>query len=238
MKITNAILIGAGCPLADTLAATLAPKMNIVGVSQREFDSIHYNNKIVTDFLDEDKINNNLLPIIESLESFVVITCCGRFPIRKNISDYFKKDDLKIFESNVLGFLVPFRASISKARKVSLAAYVTFGSVSQFYNYPKLGVYTAAKDALRSIVRTASHEEAKYGVRFFHFNLSTLEQDKELCFTSTDVGDFLPCSTVAHNVEHFLDGIKNAPFFTEAQIYIYSDAYYSEGYLSRIPDKE
>ena len=236
MKLNNALLIGAGCPLADALASHLSLKMNVVGIAMRDFDSISYHQKIIIDFLSEEIANKDLTAAADGMESFAVITCTGRFPLRKNLSDYTRDDDWTILESNVLGFLTPYRATIELARNANVSAYVTFGSVSQPYNYPKLGVFTAAKDALRSLVKTASHEEAKYGVRFFHLNLSTLDQEKEACFTSSNVGQFLPCDNVAKNVSHLLAGIEHAPFFTETVLYKYSDAYYNEGYFSRIPN--
>jgi NAD(P)-dependent dehydrogenase (short-subunit alcohol dehydrogenase family) len=236
MIINNAILIGAGCPLANALAIDLGRKMNVIGVAKHDFSNTSYHRKIVTDFLSEDSAKRDLSKIVSGLDSLVVITCTGRFPVRKSLSDYTKDDDLRIFESNVLGFLVPFRATIEQARNATVSAYVTFGSVAQAYNYPQLGLFTAAKDALRSIVKTASHEEAKYGVRFYHLNLSTLDQENEDCFTSSSAGEFLPCEEVAKNISNLLDGVENAPYLTEVQIYRYSDAYYAEGYFSRIPN--
>ena len=236
MTVKRIIIVGAGCPLADTIAETLSTNSEIIGISMREFESEFYNQKIIFDFLSEIQSVDKLHAITKDIESFVVITCTGKFPLRKLLSDYSSEDDWVIFESNVLGFTVPYRATISNARLAKKAAYLTFGSVSQVYKYPKLSVFTAAKDALRAFVLTASHEESGHGVRFYHLNLSTLDQEKEACFTSRDAGQFLPCEDVAKNIGHLLKGMDYAPYFSEYNLYKHSDAYYEDGYYSRIPE--
>lgn len=236
MKIENVFLIGAGCPLADAIASHLSSQTNVIGVANRDFASEGYTHKIIADFMSESEIKGELVGCLDEMDSFAVVTCVGRFPVRKRLSDYTTDDDWATFQSNVLGFLVPYRATIARARQPDvIAAYLTFGSVSQPYHYPQLGVYTASKDALRSLVRTASHEEARYGVRFFHLNLSTLDQKKEVHYTSPETCKFLPCDSVAKNICHLLSGIEAAPFFSESHVYVYADSYYEKGYLSRIP---
>lgn len=236
MAIKRIIIIGAGCPLADTIAERLSKHSEIIGISKREFKNEFYNQKIVFDFLSEGQALDKFHELTKDIDSFVVITCTGRFPLRKCLSEYSAKDDWAIYESNVLGFTVPYRATISNARRAKKAAYVTFGSVSQLYKYPKLSVFTAAKDALKTLVLTASHEESGHDVRFFHLNLSTLDQEKEACFTSSEAGQFLPCEAVSKNIDNLLKGLDYAPYFSEYYLYKHSDAYYEDGYYSRIPE--
>lgn len=236
MTVKRVIIVGAGCPLADAIAETLSTDSEIIGIAKREFESKFYDQKIIFDFLSETQSLDEFHAITRGIESFVVITCTGRFPLRKPLSDYPSEDNWATFESNVLGFTIPYRATISNARLASKAAYLTFGSVSQIYKYPKLSVFTAAKDALRAFVLTASHEESGHGVRFYHLNLSTLDQEKEACFTSRDAGQFLPCEDVAKNIGHLLKGMDYAPHFSEYNLYKHSDSYYKDGYYSRIPE--
>jgi len=239
-NVENVIIIGAGCLLANSIAQKLCGSAYVIGVAAKDddMDSSLYNEKYVYDPLSKDESDKHLSNLTKGMKNFAVITCTGRFPARQPLSEYpkSKKDsDSGIFESNVYGFLVPYRSTIENARRAERATYITFGSVSQKYNYPLMGIFTAAKDALRSMVKTASHEEAKNGVRFIHLNLSTLKMKKEEKFTSVDAGEFLCCDKVADNVKHFLSGTDHSPFYSEANIYNYSDAYYEDGYLSRVP---
>jgi NADP-dependent 3-hydroxy acid dehydrogenase YdfG len=229
------LLIGAGCPLADAIAEEMSSSHEVIGISKRTIDSAFYKERLVFDFLNEEITNNSLAELTCNIDEFIVITCTGRFPLRKKLSDYTSSIDKEIYESNVLGFTIPYRATISNARSAKRAAYLTFGSVSQIYKYPMLSVFTAAKDALKSLVKTASHEEAGNNVKFFHFNLSTLDQEKEANFTSSDAGSFLPCIDVAVNIHNTIKSIDNAPFFVESDLYKHSETYYEKGYYFRIP---
>lgn len=236
MSIERIIIIGAGCPLSNAIANKLSNNTEVIGIAKREFENECYSKKIIFDFMSETLCQKKLYELTNDVESFCIITCTGRFPQRKFLAEYSLEDDLEIYKSNISGFVIPYRATILNARKAKIAAYITFGSVSQICNYPKLSIFTATKDALRSLILTASHEESGHNVRFFHFNLSTLDQEKEACFTSNSAGEFLPCEDVAENVENALKGLSSSPYFSEFFLYKHSDAYYKDGYYSRIPD--
>ncbi len=234
--VNRVILVGAGCPLANSIAKTLYGHAEIYGISTKDFSNTYYSKIDIFNFLDESIAKERFNEITESVESFVIITCTGKFPLRKKLSEYTCKDQVETFESNILGFTIPYRSVVENARKAKKALFMVFGSVSQSYKYPKLSIFTAMKDALKTIVHTASHEESSNDICFCFLNLSTLDQEKEQAFTKLTSDKYLPCSVVAQNIHSLFLGFDKLPFYTEQNNYIHSDDYYSMGYFSRIPD--
>ena len=51
MAIKRIIIIGAGCPLADTIAEKLSKHSEIIGISKREFKNEFYNQKSIFGFI-------------------------------------------------------------------------------------------------------------------------------------------------------------------------------------------
>lgn len=165
----------------------------------------------------------------------VVVLGVGNFPIRRLISEDKGHAAAQTFASNVGTFLNVFSAIKPHLNRASFRI-VTFGSVSEPYHYPMLGIYTACKAALKATIRTLAHEHAADPVAFFHFNLSTIDDPKETQFTFLDQQHkYLSPEAIADAIFSYTTIRNPVVQYSELDLYAYDENYYAEGYFQRVP---
>ncbi len=197
-----------------------------------------FNLKLTCDAIDANSLKDALTPIVAEAKQLAIVCGIGRFPIRHRLLETSTDLYRDVFDSNVLVFLNALAATHHRRDGVPVT-FVTLGSVSMMYHYPELGLYNAAKSALRYAVKTASHESAHLGYRFIHINLSTLRQPKELEFTHIEDEEmYLDCNTVARQVREALHLSAAHLNFLEIDSFVPNSDYYEKGYNSRIPRQD
>jgi len=236
-NFTDIIVLGGGSQLGLSLARELNGRSRVIGVSHGGFSDNDFASVIKCDATNAESLKQHLGPIMKNAGKLAVVCGIGRFPNRHPLYETTETMYRKVFDSNVLCFLNALTVTQQCITRIPVT-FVTLGSVSLPYHYPNLGLYNAAKAALRHAVKTASHEMSDRGFRFVHINLSTLRQPKEREFTFVSNDELLlDCATVARQIRDTLRFTAPHVNFLEIDSYVPNPDYYLKGYYDRLPKR-
>lgn len=235
MIYNTIVIIGANCELGNAIIERLAEDYAIYALSRDKISNPQIK-CIQSGDLTHFSSFNNLNDIFDPEHNKrVIINCTGNFIGRKQIEQYKEEEINNILDSNIKPFIFSYKTFIRQMEAVKCGAFITFGSISDRYKYPRISIYNAAKEALQSLVISAANEQHKNNIRFIHINMSTLKLKKEFKYTSHDYFEvWLDPKEVANTISALL--LVDSPFNKAIiDLYNYSERYYKEGYFSRVP---
>jgi len=172
---------------------------------------------------------------------FHVINCVGLFTDYKEFIDMGDDEIDDIINSNLLSLSKVARRLVPLMRDRNGGHFIGFTTHTSYQHYPNIALYTAAKEAVKSLFLSLSNEYYKNRIIFNTFALATLNTDAE--FIKKPKGkreDWLKTDDVCAYVDYHLfacpDNLKLSPPM-HIDLYEYSEDYFHKSYFDRIDKK-
>lgn len=243
MKNRSYVITGASSYLGKALASYLCKGDNKVLLASRR----------VCEELEGLKSNNvEYLPNINLVEEkdlnvlrkeccrffqcgFHVINCVGFFPDYIPIEKMRLEDARKVLDSNILSVFGVANKLLPLMSNQGGCHFIGFSMHTAYQNYPYMAIFSAAKLALESFIKSVSNEYLHNEVYANVVSLATLRTETEKRIKPYgDYENWLEADEVCNIVDNLIrysNGLVNGSVI---HAYKYSKTFFGESYLNRI----
>lgn len=244
METKSYVITGSSSYLGKALARFYCQKGNRVVLTSRKYceDLNKYQSEEVLYLpslnLVDDKDLNFLYKEVElffRVGSFHVINCVGYFPEYKLTEEITLEEAKKVIDSNVLAVFGVANKLIPLMRKRGGGHFIGFSMHTSYQNYPYMALFSAAKNALESLIKGISNEYLKHNIYANVISLATLLTETEKRIKPNgDYDNWLRTEEVCeivHNLIKDSNGLVNGSII---HAYKYSKTFFEEAYTRRI----
>lgn len=244
MKNDSYVITGASSYLGKALANYYCRTGNKVILTSRKFctdlDDFQSNNVLYLPSL--NLVDNNHLDLLcNKTDSFFktnkfnVINCVGYFPDYKSIEEMTIEEAKSVLESNVLTVFGVANKLIPLMRVRGGGHFIGFSMHTAYQHYPYMALFSAAKNALESLIRGISNEYLKYKIYSNVISLATLQTKTEKRIKPHgDYENWLKVEEVCEIVNNLIKHSNGLVNGSVIHTYKYSKTFFEDAYISRI----
>ena len=167
-------------------------------------------------------------------DKFHVINCVGFFPGYKLIEEMTIEEAIKVLESNVLTVFGVANQLIPLMRERGGGHFIGFSMHTSYQHYPYMALFSAAKNALESLIKCISNENLKYKIYANVISLATLLTETEKRIKPYgDYDNWLKTEEVCEIVYNLINDSNGLVNGSIIHAYKYSKTFFEESYTSK-----
>jgi NADP-dependent 3-hydroxy acid dehydrogenase YdfG len=241
--LNNFLITGISSGLGSILAQELAklPGAQIIGTMRRER---RVNNRFPGDIKiidrcdllnDEDNAYLSSVALHTFEQPFCFIHSVGETTEHESFLDFPAVKAKSMFDSHVMTFYNALQHLIPVMKVRGGGNCLAFSCNSTKYNYPLMATFTAAKNAIDSLVRSLANEFSCDKIRFNSLALSTVWSEREVKLKPHgDTAHYLLPEDIAKIIPFLTSDDAHLMSGNSISLFEPSETFFRTGYLERI----